>query len=65
MIIVLIVTLDVEIPINRQIETVDRRTLPSERGELRDRGGLYRAMRTFVSIGALGLTTASSLIDRP
>ncbi|MGH9694775.1 MAG: DUF1772 domain-containing protein [Bryobacteraceae bacterium] len=65
MIIALIVTLGVEVPIDRQIEQWTVATLPSDWRELRDRWEFYHAMRTFVSIGALGLTTASSLFDKP
>jgi uncharacterized membrane protein len=65
MIVALIVTLAVEVPIDRQIEQWTVATLPSDWKELRDRWEFYHAIRTFVSIGALGFVTASSLIDRP
>ena len=64
MIIALIVTLGIEVPIDRQIEQWTIATLPSDWRELRDRWEFYHALRTFVSIGALGFTTASSLIHR-
>jgi hypothetical protein len=53
------------VPIDRQIEQWTVATLPSDWRELRDRWEFYHAMRTFVSIAALGLLTASSLIDKP
>ena len=64
MIIALIVTLGIEVPIDRQIEQWTIATLPFDWRELRDRWEFYHALRTFVSIGALGFTTASSLIHR-
>jgi uncharacterized membrane protein len=62
MIVTLIVTLGVEVPIDRQIEQWTVATLPPDWQALRDRWEFYHAVRTFVSIGALGFTTASSLI---
>ena len=64
MIVALVVTLGIEVPIDRQIEQWTVATLPSDWKELRDRWEFYHAIRTFVSIGALGLVTASSLLDR-
>ena len=61
MIVALIVTLGIEVPIDRLIEQWTVATLPSNWRELRDRWEFYHAMRTFVSIGALGFTLASSL----
>ena len=63
MIVALVVTLGIEVPIDRQIEQWTVATLPSDWKELRDRWEFYRAIRTFVSIGALGLMTTSSLIE--
>lgn len=65
MIVALVLTLGIEVPIDRQIERWTVATLPSNWKELRDRWEFYHAIRTFVSIGALGLMTASSLVDRP
>ena len=65
MIVALIVTICVEVPIDRQIEQWTVATLPSNWQALSDRWEFYHAIRTFVSIGALGLATTSSLIDRP
>lgn len=64
MVAALIVTLGIEVPIDRLIEQWSVATLPTNWQQLRDRWEFYHAIRTFVSIGALGLTTASSLIDR-
>lgn len=64
MIVALIVTLGVEVPIDRQIEQWTLATLPPDWQALRDRWEFYHSIRTFLSIGALGLTTASSLIER-
>ncbi|MGH9342189.1 MAG: hypothetical protein ACRD19_00275 [Terriglobia bacterium] len=60
----LIVTLGVEVPIDRQIEQWTVATLPSDWQALRDRWEFYHTIRTFVSIGALGFTTASSLAGK-
>jgi uncharacterized membrane protein len=65
MIVALMVTLGIEVPIDRQIEQWTVATLPPDWKELRDRWEFYHAFRTFVSIGAFGLVTASSLVDRP
>lgn len=65
MIVALIVTLAIEVPIDGQIEQWTVATLPSDWQQLRDRWEFYHTIRTFVSIGALGLVTASSLVDRP
>ena len=61
MIVALIVTLAIEVPIDRLIEQWTVATLPSNWRALRDRWEFYHALRTFVSIGALGFTLASSL----
>jgi uncharacterized membrane protein len=64
MIIALIVTLAVEVPIDQDIEQWAVTTLPANWRELRDHWEFYHTIRTFVSIGALGLTMASSLVER-
>jgi uncharacterized membrane protein len=64
MVCALLVTLGVEVPIDNRIKEWTVTTLPSDWQAIRDRWELYHTVRTFVSIAALGLVTASSLIDR-
>jgi hypothetical protein len=64
MICALLVTLGIEVPIDKQIEQWTVTTLPADWQAIRDRWELYHTIRTFVSIAALGLVTASSLVDR-
>jgi uncharacterized membrane protein len=61
MICALLVTLGIEVPIDNQIEQWTVATLPSDWQAIRDRWEFYHTIRTFVSIVALGLVTASSL----
>jgi uncharacterized membrane protein len=61
MVCALIVTLAVEVPIDNQIKVWTVATLPPDWQQLRDRWEFFHALRTFVSIAALALVTASSL----
>jgi uncharacterized membrane protein len=63
MVCALLATLLVEVPIDNQIKVWTVATLPSDWEAIRDRWEFYHAIRTFLSIGALGCVTASSLIN--
>jgi uncharacterized membrane protein len=63
MVCALVVTLSVNVPIDNQIKRWTVATLPSDWQAIRDRWEFYHALRTFLSIAALGLVTASSLSD--
>jgi len=64
MISALVITLAIEVPIDNQIKVWTVTTLPSDWQALRDRWEFYHGLRTFVSIAALALVTASSLRTR-
>ena len=57
----LVITLTVNVPIDREIIEWTTTTLPADWRAARDRWQLYHTIRTFVSIGALGFVVASSL----
>ena len=65
MVCALVVTLAVEVPIDNQIKVWTVATLPADWEALRDRWEFYHALRTFVSIAAVGLVTGSALSRRP
>jgi uncharacterized membrane protein len=60
----LLVTLTVEVPIDNQIKVWTVATLPANWEVLRDRWEFYHGMRTFLSIAALALVTASALTNQ-
>jgi hypothetical protein len=64
MILALVVTLGIEVPIDRKIEVWTVSTLPGDWVTLRDRWQFYHTVRTFVSIAALGLVVASTLSEQ-
>jgi uncharacterized membrane protein len=57
----LVVTLTVNVPIDREIIEWTAATLPPDWTAERDRWQLYHTIRTFASIGALGFVVASTL----
>jgi uncharacterized membrane protein len=57
----LVVTLTVNVPIDREIVEWTATTLPPDWMAARDRWQLYHTIRTFASIGALGFAVASTL----
>jgi hypothetical protein len=63
MIVALMVTLAIEVPIDRMIKVWTVPTLPAGWESIRDRWQFYHTVRTFVSIAAVSLVLASSLTD--
>jgi len=57
----LVITLTVNVPIDNQINRWTMATLPDNWTSTRDKWEQYHAIRTFVSIGALGCVVASAL----
>jgi uncharacterized membrane protein len=57
----LVVTLAVNVPIDDQIRQWTPSTLPPDWTDARDRWEFFHTIRTFASIGALGLAVASAL----
>jgi uncharacterized membrane protein len=57
----LLITLLVNVPIGYQIKQWSSASLPSNWEQVRDRWQFYHTIRTFISLGALGCTLASSL----
>lgn len=64
MILALIVTLAIEVPIDRKFEVWNVATLPGNWQAIRDRWEFYHTTRTFVSIAAFALVVASCLSER-
>jgi uncharacterized membrane protein len=64
MVCALLVTLGIEVPIDIQIEQWTVATLPSDWKAIRDRWEFYHTIRTFLSLVALVLVAASSLVNR-
>lgn len=64
MVVALIVTLAIEVPIDRNIEVWQLGTLPDGWQAIRDRWEFYHTVRTFASIAAVAFVTASCL-DNP
>ena len=60
-IVVLVVTLLVNVPIDNRIQEWTLETLPSDWKRIRDRWELYHTVRTFASLGGLGCALASAL----
>lgn len=63
-VVALLVTLIVEVPIDRQIETWTLTTLPANWQALRDRWEWFHALRSWVSVASLALLIAGALLVR-
>jgi uncharacterized membrane protein len=61
MVIAMIITLTVNVPIDRQIQSWTTATLPPDWNAIRDRWGYYHGLRTLVSLVALAGLFASTL----
>lgn len=61
MVIAMIITLVVNVPIDRQIQSWTTATLPADWNAIRDRWEFYHGFRTFVSLAALTCLFASTL----
>ena len=61
MVVALVITLVVNVPIDRQIQSWTTATLPIDWRAIRDRWEFYHGLRTVVSIGALVCLFASTL----
>jgi uncharacterized membrane protein len=61
----LMVTLAVNVPIDREISQWTVTTLPADWTVTRDRWEFYHTIRTFASVGALGFAVASALRSVP
>jgi uncharacterized membrane protein len=64
MILALVVTLAIEVPIDKKIELWKVTILPAGWTAIRDRWEFYHTVRTFVSIAAVALVVASSLSEK-
>ena len=60
----LIITLTVNVPIDRQIQSWTTDALPSDWTAIRDRWEFYHGLRTFVSVAAMACLFASTLATR-
>jgi len=60
-VVVLLVTLLVNVPIDNQIKQWTVATLPSNWEQVRDRWQFYHTIRTFASLAGLGCALASAL----
>jgi hypothetical protein len=63
-VIVLLVTLIVEVPIDNQIEAWTVTSLPANWQQLRDRWELFHVIRTWTSVLGLALLIAGALLVR-
>jgi uncharacterized membrane protein len=61
MVIAMMITLAVNVPIDRQIHSWTTATLPSDWNDIRDRWEFYHGLRTLVSLVALACLFASTL----
>ena len=61
MIVALVITLVVNVPIDRQIQSWTTATLPDDWSAIRDRWEFYHGLRTVVSLAALACLFASTL----
>jgi uncharacterized membrane protein len=61
LLVAMIVTLIVNVPIDRQIQSWTTTTLPADWSAIRDRWELYHGLRTLVSLTALACLFASTL----
>jgi len=52
-VVVLIITVAIEVPMDNKIKTWEVSTIPAEWTAIRDRWEYYHTMRTFVSLGAM------------
>lgn len=64
MIIVLVITLAVEVPIDDRIATWTETTLPPDWQQLRARWATFHTVRTFVSLGAVAAAVGAALTVR-
>ena len=61
LLVAMIITLTVNVPIDRQIQSWTTTTLPVDWSAIRDRWEFYHALRTFVSLMALACLFAGTL----
>jgi uncharacterized membrane protein len=61
LLVAMIITLIVNVPIDRQIQSWTTTTLPADWSAIRDRWELYHGLRTLVSLTALACLFASTL----
>src|SRR5262249_32256024 len=61
LVVAMIITLTVNVPIDRQIQSWTTTTLPADWSTIRDRWELYHGLRTFVSLVALAALFAGTL----
>jgi hypothetical protein len=61
MIAVMVITLAVEVPIDRMIETWTEATLPADWKEIRARWSAFHTLRTFLSLGAVAAAVGAAL----
>lgn len=61
MVVALVITLGVNVPIDRQIQSWTTATLPPDWQAIRDRWEFYHGLRTLVSLAALACLFASTL----
>jgi uncharacterized membrane protein len=64
-VVVLVITVGVEVPIDNQIKTWTPETVPENWLDLRARWQMFHTLRTFVSIAALATMTWAAVVTKP